>query len=61
MEKPSCSATKQKTGSLARLRNLVQRLQGNPDLFDKYDSIVQEQLSEGIIEEANGEPEGREF
>ena len=40
--------------SLGRLKSLYQRLADNPDLLDKYDDIIKDQLSKNIIEEING-------
>ncbi len=50
-----------KAGSIAQLKNLVPRLQTNPELFEQYDGIMQEQLSGGIIQKATSEPLGRKF
>ena len=41
-----------KSGSLKRLGSLVQRLKKTGKL-DKYDAIIQEQLQEGVTEEAD--------
>ena len=49
-----------KTRSLRRLGSLVQRLQKTGKL-DEYDEIIQEQLREGVVEEAESTPVGREF
>eukprot|EP00794_Sanderia_malayensis_P016265 gene16265-biopygen13818 len=48
-------------GSMGRLSNLVRRLKRNPELFDEYDKIIQDQLAEGIIEKAPSTAEGKEF
>ena len=40
-----------KEGSLKRLKNLTRKLQ-REDLTDEYDGIIQEQLTEGVIEKA---------
>ena len=40
-----------KTGSLKRLASPVQRLKRNGKL-DDYDAIIQQQLEEGVVEEA---------
>ena len=48
------------TGSLKRLGSLVQRLKRNGKLKD-YDTIIQEKLQEGIVEEAEMPAKGREF
>ena len=50
-----------KTGSLKRLENLVNRLQQNPVLYERYDEIIKDQLAQGIVEIADKEPVGREF
>ena len=49
-----------KSGSLKRLGSLVQRLKKTGQL-DDYDAIIQEQLHEGVIEEAEMPASGREF
>lgn len=49
-----------KSGSLKRLGSLVQRLKKTGRL-DDYDAIIQEQLNEGIIEEAEMPATQREF
>lgn len=41
-----------KSGRLKRLGSLVQRLK-KPDRLDEYDAIIQGQLREGIVEEAD--------
>ena len=49
-----------KSGSLKRLGSLVQRLKKTGRL-DDYDAIIQDQLKEGIVEEAEMTATGREF
>lgn len=49
-----------KSGSLKRLGSLVQRLKKTGKL-DDYDAIIQEQLQEGVIEEAEMPASEREF
>ena len=49
-----------KAGSLRRLGSLVQRLQKSRKL-DEYDEIIQEQLREGVVEEEESTPVGRDF
>ena len=49
-----------KTGSLKRLASLVQRLKRNGKI-EENDAIIQEQLREGIVEEAQMPAKGREF
>ena len=39
----------------------MNKLQREPGMIDKYDEIIQEQLTEGIVERVVGEPNGREF
>ena len=48
-------------GSIRRLEVLVKKLQREPGMIDKYDEIIQEQLTEGVVERVVGEPNGREF
>ena len=49
-----------KTGSLKHLASLVQQLKCHGKMED-YDAIIQEQLREGIVEEAQMPAKGREF
>ena len=49
-----------RTGSLKRLGTLVQRLKKSGKL-DEYDAIIQDQLQEGIVENAEMSAIGREF
>jgi len=49
-----------KTGSLKRLDSLVQRLKWNGKL-EEYDAIIQQQLKEGIVEEAKEPTQVKEF
>ena len=49
-----------KSGSLKRLGSLVQRLKKTGKL-DEYDAIIQEQLEEGVIEDAEMPAPEREF
>ena len=44
-----------KEGSLGLLNSLVKRLQKNPELFEKYDVIIKDQLTEGIVENRNND------
>ena len=50
-----------KRGSVKRLESLIKKLERDPVQLDKYDAIIQEQLTEGIVERAVDEPQGREF
>ena len=49
-----------KAGGLRRLGSLVQRLQKTGKL-DEYDESIQEQLREGVVEEAESAAVGREL
>ena len=49
-----------KSGRLIRLGSLVQHLK-KAGRLDEYDVIIQDQLREGIMEEANMPGSGREF
>ena len=49
-----------KAGSLKRLQGLVNKLKRS-DQLQTYDAVIQEQLEEGIIEEAEVPAENREF
>ena len=49
-----------KTGSLKRLASLVQRLKRNGKL-EYYDAIIQQQLEEGVVEEAEEPAQVKEF
>ena len=50
-----------KHGSLKRLENLVRKLEKQPGMLQKYDGIIQDQLSQGIVERMHSEPQGTEF
>ena len=39
----------------------MKRLQKDPDLFEKYDEIIKDQLTEGVVEKAPSEANGKEF
>ena len=48
-------------GSIARLGGLVRKLQREPDMIDKYDEIIQEQLKEEIVKRVVEEPNEKVF
>ena len=50
-----------KSGSLARLSGLMRKLEREPDLLEKYNNIIQEQIAEGIVEPVTDPAEGMEF
>ena len=50
-----------KHGSLKQLENLVRKLEKQPGMLQKYDGVIQDQLSQGIVERVHSEPEGKEF
>eukprot|EP00794_Sanderia_malayensis_P000965 gene965-biopygen216 len=50
-----------KGGSLARLEKLIKRLERDPDLYMKYDQIIQDQKEKGIVEVADKESTGKVF
>ena len=50
-----------KQGSLRRLESLLKKLQKEPDLLDKYDEVIQDQLAKGIVERVSSDPVGREL
>ena len=43
--------------ALARLNSLLRRIQGNPELIQRYNSIIKDQLKKEIIEEGNDKTE----
>ena len=47
--------------SKKRLEYLLRKLDKQPGMLDKYDEIIQGQLTEGIVEEAEGEPSEKTF
>ena len=49
------------SGSLKRLDSLVKKLGRDPELLEKYDKIIHEQLAEGIVERVVETPRDREF
>ena len=48
-------------GSLRRPQNLARKLDKQPGMLEKYDAIIQGQLSEGIVERVHSEPQGKAF
>ena len=46
-------------GSLRRLQNLARKLEKQPSMLEKYDAIIQDQLSEGIVERVHSERQGK--
>lgn len=50
-----------KQGSLRRLEILLKKLQKEPNLLDRYDEVIQDQLAKGIVERVFSDPVGREF
>ena len=49
-----------KPGSLRRMENLVKKLQREPGLLAQHDEVIQDQLTEGIVEKVTSDPVGRE-
>ena len=47
--------------SLGRLTSLVKKLQRDPEVFSQYDSIIRDQLDQGIVEKVTKDPVGKEF
>ena len=39
--------------AIGRLRSLISRMQKQPDMLSKYDSIIQDQLAKGVIEKVD--------
>ena len=50
-----------KTGCLARVGKLFQKLEKDQELFSAYNKIMKDQESEGIIEEVNCKGNGKVF
>ena len=46
--------------SLGRLKSLIKRLEKYPDLLEKYNNIIQEQIAKGIIERVESSKEDNE-
>ena len=44
-----------RTLALGRLKSLVSRMKNNPELIQKYDDIITDQLNKGIIEKVGSE------
>ena len=44
-----------RTLAVGRLKSLVKRMKDNPDLVQKYDDIIKDQLRKGIIEKVRTE------
>ena len=49
---------KNRTLALGRLKSLVSRMKSNPEMIQKYDDIITDQLNKGIIEKVGSEPNG---
>ena len=50
-----------KQESLKRLDHLMRKLEKQPRMLQKYENIIQDQLTQGIMEQALKEPEGKEI
>jgi len=48
-------------GSLKRLSALTRRLEKQPGMLEKYSDVIQDQLTQGIVEHVTDEAKGREF
>ena len=46
--------------SLGRLKSLSKRLEKNPNLLEKYNNIIQEQIAKGVIERVESSEEDNE-
>ena len=46
------------SGSLARMHTQIRKLKGNNDMLNEYHEMIQDQLSNGIVEAAPGTPTG---
>ena len=46
--------------SLGRLKSLIKRLEKDPDLLQKYNNIIQEQIAKGITERVESSEEDNE-
>ena len=48
-------------GSLKRLNALTKRLETQPEMLERYDSVIQDQLAQGIVERVESKAKEREF
>ena len=48
-------------GSLKRLNSLTKRLERNPELLQRYDDIIKEQLRDGVVERITESAKGKQF
>ena len=48
-------------GSLKRLNSLTKRLEKNPELLEKYNNIIKEQLEDGVVERVTESAQAKEF
>ena len=49
------------TGSLKRLNDLVTKLKKRSNMLKKYDDVIKDQFSQGIVERTTEKADGREF
>ena len=48
-------------GSLKRLNSLTKRLERNPELLQRYDDIIKEQLRDGVVERVTESAKGKQL
>ena len=48
-------------GSLKRLEALTRKLEKQPGMLERYNDVIQDQRTQGIVEPVTGEAKGREF
>ena len=46
--------------SLGRLKSLIKRIEKNPDLLEKYNNVIQEQIANSVIERVESSEEDNE-
>ena len=46
---------------MKRLNGLTKRLDKNPELLERYDNIIKEELEDGVVERVTQSAHGKEF
>ncbi|XP_060556256.1 uncharacterized protein LOC132716928 [Ruditapes philippinarum] len=47
--------------AIGRLKSCLKRLENKPDLLEKYNNVIKDQLSKGVIEKVQDSGKGKEY